>query len=62
MEGTVRRLGTLFYIVEPNATTFQHVDKVPDYINEVSVYFHVMIHWNQLWVLSTMPEFLLIGR
>ncbi|XP_050706217.1 alkylglycerol monooxygenase-like [Eriocheir sinensis] len=34
MEAAARRVGTLFYLVHPNASTFQHAEEVPDYANE----------------------------
>ncbi|XP_050716129.1 alkylglycerol monooxygenase-like [Eriocheir sinensis] len=43
MEAAVRRLGTLFYLVEPNATTFQHAEEVPNYINEALPVFTVFM-------------------
>ncbi|XP_042864062.1 alkylglycerol monooxygenase-like [Penaeus japonicus] len=35
MPGFVQRLGSLLYLVSPNATTFQHEDDVPNYVDEV---------------------------
>ncbi|MPD02316.1 hypothetical protein E2C01_097893 [Portunus trituberculatus] len=45
---SLKRLGTLFYVVTPNATTFETVEEVPNYINEVSGRKLKCLEWKKL--------------
>ncbi len=48
---SLKRLGTLFYVVSPNATTFETVEEVPNYINEVSGESDwEWKDWNVMWI------------
>ncbi|MPC41447.1 Alkylglycerol monooxygenase [Portunus trituberculatus] len=51
MEVVMRRLGSLLYLVEPNATTFQYPDQVPDYVTEAIPLFVIItaLEFAVLW-------------
>ncbi|XP_045111967.1 alkylglycerol monooxygenase-like [Portunus trituberculatus] len=55
---SLKRLGTLFYVVTPNATTFETVEEVPNYINEAIPWFIVSVvveHFLGLLMLGRKP-------
>ncbi|XP_047499124.1 alkylglycerol monooxygenase-like [Penaeus chinensis] len=43
MDEALRRLGTLFYVVSPRASSFSTVEEVPNYINEAIPWFFVIV-------------------
>ncbi|KAK4318450.1 hypothetical protein Pmani_010533 [Petrolisthes manimaculis] len=53
---SLERLGTLFYVVSPSATTFKTLEEVPHYINEAIPWFMMSV------VIEHFLGLLLLGR
>ncbi|XP_071542463.1 alkylglycerol monooxygenase-like [Panulirus ornatus] len=47
----LHRLGTLFYVISPNSSTFQHVEEVPNYTNQAVPLFitFLALEWIVTW-------------
>ncbi|XP_069191078.1 alkylglycerol monooxygenase [Procambarus clarkii] len=48
----LERLGTFFYIIDPRRSTFQHVEEIPDYVNQAVPLFITMVvlEWTVVWL------------
>lgn len=44
MTSLLQRVGSLLYLVSPNATRYQHEDEIPNYVDEVNVFVVVFLY------------------
>ncbi|KAK8730773.1 hypothetical protein OTU49_007923 [Cherax quadricarinatus] len=49
---SLEKLGTFFYVISPNSSTFQHVEEVPDYLNQAVPLFisFLLLEWAVTWL------------